>query len=1256
MEDLLERTTVAHDHLAQLADPTQQERLSAELLRLSHVDLVQSSGDSEFVGLTYNPVPTSEHTTEQSAHHDRVTGMMDEAARLTSLAVKQLESAPPEPGFPFGPPEASQVFQTAKHIALGEAIEAQAKGDHVGTRRALQNVLVVKLLQPSWDHEDKDEREVIARGMGGDLLAAVGDMRGVVAIDPDGHGLSDTASRLSNSADLIRLATNTDFDERFEHPQPLLRAGLPAKDVERRSELIENLDYSQLTALARLMANQKHNPSQAAYLSEKAIRRLTQPEYGSRRTDAGDVAQTIASAVDYAKQARNPTYESEVQTSLSRLRELRLAGLKPYRVNSQITYTLDEAMVNLTQAGHLDAVRALLSCSRHEISNPDTNIDESRNFNFDRVIEGTSSMSAEQKQLVLNQLRQLHAEKVGQFRSQLQQHGATDSTIDSIIYYSSDPDSALDVSPEFWGIYQQLIDAGRSPDHTTAQGAMRVRELIEGPQTSNLGQKASAIKSLLDGGLSPAQIGESLVGNLDKIHDDAAKDEYTRQLREVAQVVGAYAKEHQFFQAEQTLTSLSGFREPRRALQLAQKMYDDMNNVYMMSRILEPSGYHRREQLQEIDPETQRILEYVADHAPNAQVLFQNEYFTREHLLKSNYDDIVTMVNAVQQSPALQQLSQYADNHQLESCLLGSSSIETLASQLAEVYTSSGLREILATFASSPNTLRQLTGFIFAGDDAVKRATELTETFQQPEMQDILTNFPDQADFIITMLGQYYFRPERAQEIARGLHTEGIMELREYVGPAAADTLLTAIIGHKNPQERAEQILHLFESLDFLQEARVDLDYGGHVDDWMEFIESIPDGAAGETMKRQIVSRLKLGIGEDATQAIRIFSEVSADNDLINEMRARGFALIQELYAADSLRGFPSAKPTKLAEIFFDTELGEIYQELYSLKQAGDVEAMTALMSKHGFQLGSHEIPLVDLVQGIRTGVEDLNQQSRSAKLWLKQFSGQTIPAVKLIEAWKSRKFALKYGVKDNPTDILRFVAERGVQLYADQAIDAGRTDVTAEEFTSQQPIVTHIGSRYSPRVVFEALERKIHFERQNGSYPAKLFRSHPAANFTVGSRTFSAEVLGSDDPRGFTIGFDTGCCMTLGGASESCIWAGYEDPRYSFFAVYDNAGRLRAQSILYLAQSGDQKILVADNIETNAGTDLSVIADLYRDALTKFATDQELELDAIHIGVGYTPSEVIRSLPQASVMPGTPKAGVYTDARDQRVLWSKAA
>jgi hypothetical protein len=236
----------------------------------------------------------------------------------------------------------------------------------------------------------------------------------------------------------------------------------------------------------------------------------------------------------------------------------------------------------------------------------------------------------------------------------------------------------------------------------------------------------------------------------------------------------------------------------------------------------------------------------------------------------------------------------------------------------------------------------------------------------------------------------------------------------------------------------------------------------------------------------------------------------------------------------------------------------------------------------------------------------------------------------------------------------MNFLAENGTARYVRECIESGRTDITQDQYPRIEPTIKHIGARYDPATSLKALERVVEYERVNGGYAPKIIRAGKAL-VNTGDRTMKAEIIDGNDPRGFTIGYDTGCCMTLGGASESCIWAGYEDPRYSFFAVYDDADRLRAQSILYVAEQDGKRYLVADNIEVNAGTNLAAVAGIYKEALLGILEEQDVQVDAIHIGEGYVKKGVLDSLPMVMRPVETPLgSAVYTDAEMQRELWRR--
>lgn len=148
-------------------------------------------------------------------------------------------------------------------------------------------------------------------------------------------------------------------------------------------------------------------------------------------------------------------------------------------------------------------------------------------------------------------------------------------------------------------------------------------------------------------------------------------------------------------------------------------------------------------------------------------------------------------------------------------------------------------------------------------------------------------------------------------------------------------------------------------------------------------------------------------------------------------------------------------------------------------------------------------------------------------------------------------------------------------------------------------------------------------------------------------------EILAKDDPRGFTIGEDTGCCMTLDGVSRDCIWAGYRDRRYGFAALYDKSGKLVAQSLIYHDAEQDESVMVLDNIEFSGSRDIRKIYDVYRSALGIYL-DQQSEADTdfsiqqINVGTGYldvSTSDLKKAKPVKS-----PDCN-YTDAKNQMIL-----
>jgi hypothetical protein len=153
--------------------------------------------------------------------------------------------------------------------------------------------------------------------------------------------------------------------------------------------------------------------------------------------------------------------------------------------------------------------------------------------------------------------------------------------------------------------------------------------------------------------------------------------------------------------------------------------------------------------------------------------------------------------------------------------------------------------------------------------------------------------------------------------------------------------------------------------------------------------------------------------------------------------------------------------------------------------------------------------------------------------------------------------------------------------------------------------------------------------------------------------RSWTYEVLDKDDPRGFTIGPDTGCCMTVRGKARSCITAGYELKNAGFVALYDPDGRLAAQSFWFVHPDSPDK-LVMDNIEAVKGRNMHKILGLYRQGIEAVLKNASEHSDAsliryAQVGEGCTKVD-LGDLDRVDSVPKLDDA-IYSDARHQRLL-----
>ncbi len=268
--------------------------------------------------------------------------------------------------------------------------------------------------------------------------------------------------------------------------------------------------------------------------------------------------------------------------------------------------------------------------------------------------------------------------------------------------------------------------------------------------------------------------------------------------------------------------------------------------------------------------------------------------------------------------------------------------------------------------------------------------------------------------------------------------------------------------------------------------------------------------------------------------------------------------------------------------------------------------------------------------------VKKRKSYNATAQRWLK--NNISTPAETLVLAWQNRDAALVDGCADNPSAIILWTKANAVRRVLDGfSFDEAPNRSVIEAFlietvrqTSPEKAVD-IFRRIQLAHNIEALLRPVRIDLGNG-YIGEIFRK--------------------DDPRGTTIGADTGCCMSVGGASESCIIAGYTDPRYGFFGLY-RQGELIAQSFLYTNPEQAPGVLVCDNIEANKARDLKKILDLYQKFFTLYGAASPVSFSQIYVGEGYSSiglhdlSEVDRLKRSMSPLP------IYTDAEKQRLLAS---
>ena len=327
------------------------------------------------------------------------------------------------------------------------------------------------------------------------------------------------------------------------------------------------------------------------------------------------------------------------------------------------------------------------------------------------------------------------------------------------------------------------------------------------------------------------------------------------------------------------------------------------------------------------------------------------------------------------------------------------------------------------------------------------------------------------------------------------------------------------------------------------------------------------------------------------------------------------------------------------------------------------IEACTKIKSFNGhFKLPDdpNALPLRDfslLVQKLNTYGQRRKEYADEATTWLTKY--KLAPNRSLSKAWRDRAVALSLGAEDKLKSINDTMSKHNFEINAERTYAFRRSHLEMEDFKGRYSSFVDELTRdrgeyhsYSTEDIIDAITDYDKIHNSEKLLPEKEIRLQHKKGQYIGT------ILAHDDPRGMTIGLDTGCCMTVHGASYSCIESGYRDKNAGFFALYEDNGQIVAQSYFY-THPREPEVLVMDNIEANQGRDANTIVDLYSDFFKtylkeRFAKDPEWKIREVHIGTQYGKlvKPIVTRLPEATIVLN-PDSSIYTDAKDdQRLLF----
>ena len=1195
----------AHEALFGLPDPTYNQ-IGSTVLRLAHESTIIKGGFDEF--LSYKKVSVAEHTQPQAEAHSKVGELMGHVGGYLATAHTAVEELKKQKTYDdYGYYPELNIYDKAKAAACDDALRAHEQGDNAKATTAIESIFALSMLGNGDDCSDQI-RQLVSVGMAEEVVRAADDMHAVIAL-PDKYGHARSAlPQYGGVIDLLQVATRCTFDEQIQHKQSL--DGLV--EVDRSNELRrlhEKLSVQDHVALAVLEVNVHHNPDEALR-NALAAGEKTASQVFSRVLPA-DIVSIISIGADCASKISDESMQSRYHDMIDKLRARRSAGREQrYRHNNPQLMAFDGALVQMAVEGNREGVMALVSSSPQEVEN---------------IIHPLKFLGFSEADAIAAKkfVEACSAEKRATLQETLAKNGAPEKVFKTSVNMIHDPDGMGAIPKDFWDMYED----GKN---------LHVDQILFGENAFNQPKIASIIMGLVASGIKYAAINRNVVLNLTGLdHEQTAA--YLRQVAELTKGVKDIPHPAQETFYAKTLDKVLEFQQPGDLFTLTSRLYGEDN----LDRLAEVGS----------------MLMDDRNWLNGFHTLNGDKMARIDRALADGLAEMYSSCTVSAKDAVIKYLVSGGDEGDLSSF----ETIKQLQGEGVFSYTGVAVQDELITTA------------VFSAQNPLERFNSLKQ-LQKDGLFDVDEQLrPQILDFVLRNSD-----PEAAYQLIKSLHQQNVF-LRE---------------AHRTFGKVGEE-----------REFGLDIAFMSHPQEWVSVLSQIPDGKRGDAIREKMVDRLFLphrmahlkegafSYAEDPIQAVRVFTEVAATphESIIEQLNPMQLELMRLLvHAGDGIvstdangatigfRGFPSTNPNKLRNTFYDEELADLYCKLFDAKKSG-AEALDMLLEQHPELKDAPTIDpskLPEYLTEMRLMTDYYRKEPGAAEIWLNQFATEPIKATKLISAWQSRALALTYRdkddpgfrVADNPKSILDFVASHGVEVLVEAKMKSGETDLTKDELRSFKDWILALGSRYQPQTSVHALERVARYKREHGSYDEKILAANTTvvmiedrvtredsagqAEVLIENKQVTAAVLSVDDPGGFTIGYDTGCCMTLGGASESCIWAGYEDPRYAFFTVRESNGKLRAQSIIYVTEEMGKKYLVVDNIEANQGTDVSEIASVYKKALVQFIEKQGLDIAAIQIGKGYVQDGILSDLAEATIKPKSPKAGTYSDAASQKVLW----